>query len=612
MQRVTTARLCSIWLLVSACRGVLGIREASLQSDAGERPPNPRCELPTCDAGAPDVLKPLLPQAGDRGGGAGAGAGGRGPEYQCSNAAVRCVGSNTVEREQCVAGQWRNYTACPAGFACDPSAPSACKSQDVACAEGACGTGGGAPQDSGGTAGGGTAGGGTAGSGATAGDDGASGSAGTSPDAVCKDGDLKCAGAAQRLALRCMSGQWVQSIACNDGENCDNRPGTTLGTCLPVVPECAGNMPDALVCVGADVHRCGPDLVNVSVTSCSGDTPACRDGRCVECNAPAPAQLCMDAYTARSCSSMGTWVSKPPCGATLPNCLNGTCVELCVSGQKRCSNGVPQSCLDQTWQSGGACSAALPVCSDGQCVECKDPTPDLLCSGLVPRACVANMWSDGAPCAGMHATSTCAMGQCKTVSCALGWDDCNGLPNDGCEHEVSADPHNCGQCNNECSSGLCSSNRCLVLHTYGFAMGTMDDPAAANTLFGVSVHIAGDGVLTRLGFITTQVLQGPDQHLYMALYESGSDGEPTNLVQATPQLTIAKGINESAVTQTSITSGNYWILWVSDSTAYFATNGGSVNLRTSSYTYGALPASIRGALGIAAGPPPDLYAVVAQ
>lgn len=66
------------------------------------------------------------------------------------------------------------------------------------------------------------------------------------------------------------------------------------------------------------------------------------------------------------------------------------------------------------------------------------------------------------PCSVAHATASCSGGQCDIGACQLGFDDCQNGAQDGCETPTSADPQNCGACDNQCDGDqVCQGGQCL-------------------------------------------------------------------------------------------------------------------------------------------------------
>ena len=83
--------------------------------------------------------------------------------------------------------------------------------------------------------------------------------------------------------------------------------------------------------------------------------------------------------------------------------------------------------------------------------------------------CAANVWTDpyncgecGHVCVGespeQHSTMTCKEGKCLVV-CEVGYDDCDGNPDNGCETPVLDNPINCGRCGTTCEQD-CIKGQC--------------------------------------------------------------------------------------------------------------------------------------------------------
>ncbi len=110
--------------------------------------------------------------------------------------------------------------------------------------------------------------------------------------------------------------------------------------------------------------------------------------------------------------------------------------------------------------------------------ECVFPYAD--CSKSPSFRCETNLMNDPANCGacgvscggfgGINMGASCVQGKCA-FECQIksdpntgeNWEfrDCNGLLDDGCEVNISADPENCGACGNACAPGVrCIKGKC--------------------------------------------------------------------------------------------------------------------------------------------------------
>jgi hypothetical protein len=71
-------------------------------------------------------------------------------------------------------------------------------------------------------------------------------------------------------------------------------------------------------------------------------------------------------------------------------------------------------------------------------------------------------------CTRPHATTSCSRGECTVTGCETGYDDCDGVPENGCETPLDT-PSDCGRCRRACSlahavescvDGACAVSRC--------------------------------------------------------------------------------------------------------------------------------------------------------
>jgi hypothetical protein len=162
----------------------------------------------------------------------------------------------------------------------------------------------------------------------------------------------------------------------------------------------------------------------VDEPACTGATPLCRNGRCVdegegdagptpECGAGAK-DCGGDGVTPRECVN-GQWLERPQCAGATPICAAGACTATCSAGQRDCAGNVPRICSQGQWLPQSACSGAKPVCASGVCVECNE-SEAACANGQTPKLCVGGKWEVLSPCSG--ATPDCARGAC--VACAIG------------------------------------------------------------------------------------------------------------------------------------------------------------------------------------------------
>ncbi|HEY3233620.1 MAG TPA: hypothetical protein VGJ84_02820 [Polyangiaceae bacterium] len=132
---------------------------------------------------------------------------------------------------------------------------------------------------------------------------------------------------------------------------------------------------------------------------------------------------------------------------------------------------------------GDASSSGGPG-TGGLVESCTPPFAD--CNGIVSDGCEAKTSADPRNCgtcdnictAPANANAICSAGQCK-FECATGFADCNGLPTDGCEISTGSNLSNCGGCNNPCTApqplpanatgAMCEGGHCGLACSSGFA-----------------------------------------------------------------------------------------------------------------------------------------------
>lgn len=144
------------------------------------------------------------------------------------------------------------------------------------------------------------------------------------------------------------------------------------------------------------------------------------------------------------------------------SCMAGLCqLPTCSDGIKNggetgvdCGGGTCPACpLGQGCASNTDCQATT-ICSGGTCV-CGAGQAD--CNGMPIDGCETNITSNPNNCGGCgmvcslpNATNSCVASQCAVASCNTGFKNCNGLNADGCEINSTNNNNNCGLCGLTC------------------------------------------------------------------------------------------------------------------------------------------------------------------
>jgi hypothetical protein len=224
-------------------------------------------------------------------------------------------------------------------------------------------------------------------------------------------------------------------------------------------------------------ERCSPSLA-------CGRGLTCCDGICVDVT-----------RDTRHCGACGT-----SCGAqnATAACLEGTCRATCNDGFGDCNARADDGCevnLRDDVAHCGACGTrcnltnATPACELGRCVVAQCSSTFQSCDGLSANGCEVNVSTDARHCGGCgqacalpEATSRCVASRCAVNGCLGTARDCDGLPENGCEANVSTSVQHCGACNRACPAGeVCSDGGCRTLELFVFGgFPTPSTPSPAN------------------------------------------------------------------------------------------------------------------------------------
>jgi hypothetical protein len=83
----------------------------------------------------------------------------------------------------------------------------------------------------------------------------------------------------------------------------------------------------------------------------------------------------------------------------------------------------------------------------------------------------------GVPDRDVGSNLACEGGECTCVS---GFGDCDGAIENGCEVDLSKDPHHCGACGARCEHGVCSGATCACNEGFADCDATATDRCATN------------------------------------------------------------------------------------------------------------------------------------
>ena len=174
------------------------------------------------------------------------------------------------------------------------------------------------------------------------------------------------------------------------------------------------------------------------------------------------------------CGGCGRTCAPPNATGT---CALGACgVATCAANFGDCDGNAANGCETDLRSSttncascGTVCPApanSVPACVSGACLStCTTGFDD--CDGIPANGCETNLRSTltscgrcGLACTPANATGVCAASACGVASCNANFGDCDGAAANGCETDLRTTPGNCGACGTACSSGVCAGSAC--------------------------------------------------------------------------------------------------------------------------------------------------------
>ncbi|MEZ4389605.1 MAG: discoidin domain-containing protein [Polyangiales bacterium] len=167
-----------------------------------------------------------------------------------------------------------------------------------------------------------------------------------------------------------------------------------------------------------------------------------------------------------------------PANATA-RCDMGRCaVGSCDADYGDCDGNATNGCeadLRSSTSHCGGCGAAcastpntLVVCAARACQRvCTTGFAD--CDGVESNGCEVDTRTSNSHCGGCGracmpsgGAGMCVAGSCTLTACATGRADCDGLPGNGCEVDVTSSTDHCGGCNARCASRNNAQTRCAA------------------------------------------------------------------------------------------------------------------------------------------------------
>ncbi len=252
-------------------------------------------------------------------------------------------------------------------------------------------------------------------------------------------------------------------------------------TCNSGYGDCDGSASNGCeVNLNTDTAHCGACVVACSAIN---GAPSCSAGVCeISC---APGFADCDLSNVDGCE-VNLTTDPAHCGACINACngTNGTatcsgaaCGITCDAGWADCDASLANGCEVNTKTDPANCSACgatcdatngTPFCETGACgITCAVGFGD--CDAQPANGCESDLATDPNHCNACgnacpvpaNGTPSCTGGTCGIATCDAGFADCDTLPGDGCEVNVTSDVANCGGCGAACAAANVATPACV-------------------------------------------------------------------------------------------------------------------------------------------------------
>lgn len=276
--------------------------------------------------------------------------------------------------------------------------------------------------------------------------------------ACCDDGDCASSSghrgcASDGTCTACAMG--YRDCDANAGNGCETNVATDPANCGICGTACT--LPNATPVCAAGICQ---------VATCAagfGDCDLDPDNGC-EVNLLASVMNC--GMCGRACSGAGATCSAGTCGTASCAAGTGDC-------DGNMANGCEATLATDTRNCGAcgrvcAFARASASCSGGSCVLGSCSADYANCNGLAADGCETSIRTDPSACGGCgmacalpRATASCVSSTCRIASCQPGFGDCDGNDANGCEVELTVDVNHCGGCSTSCPPPASATRSCI-------------------------------------------------------------------------------------------------------------------------------------------------------
>jgi len=304
---------------------------------------------------------------------------------------------------------------------------------------------------------------------------------------------------------------WVEVNACpGDGECGEGRAVAALVTQRAIVTylphvladlrlflaaSCRGVMCSAVQTCAPDTGRCRAAELRVAgvqtrdaATDLASRPDAARDagidGVSLLEDGGCPNELtpcegwCVSLSSVEHCGACGVRCPSDTANAS-PACVMGACRFRCAPSHQDCDGVAENGCESERASDPAHCGRCRNACTadggearcmGGACTTLTCPPGFADCNQRASDGCEVDLSRNAGHCGVCEFACSgrlrdamdfaCVQGMCRTIRCRAGYADCDRVPANGCETDLST-AANCGSCGTRCRSGRsCLSGRC--------------------------------------------------------------------------------------------------------------------------------------------------------